>query len=176
MYTYLMFERKNEKELVEFLTSETWYFHGQENPTEESIRNNINKGFYSEDGNVTFWILHEQDKIGIIRIFDLEDPICLFDIRLRESDRGKGIGKEALRWLCDYVFKNFPEMIRIEGHTRQDNFAMRKTFYNSGFVKESLNRQAWRQNGKLYDSVGYAMIREDWLNNTITIIEDHFRY
>lgn len=38
MYIYLEFENKKVDELVEFLTSEAWSFHGQENPTEESIR------------------------------------------------------------------------------------------------------------------------------------------
>lgn len=33
MYTYLEFENNMVDELVKFLTSETWCFHGQENPT-----------------------------------------------------------------------------------------------------------------------------------------------
>lgn len=176
MYTYLEFENKMVDELVEFLTSETWSFHGQENPTEESIRENLANGNYNENGNQTFWIMDNHTKIGLIRIFDLEDPICLFDLRLKEKVRGKGIAKHVLNWLSTYVFNNYTHITRIEGHTRYDNFAMRKTFFNSGFVKESYNRRSWRQSGQLFDSVGYAMIREDWENNTKTIIEDNFPY
>ncbi|NRS49659.1 GNAT family N-acetyltransferase [Brevibacillus sp. HB2.2] len=176
MYIYLEFENKMVDELVEFLTSETWSFHGQENPTEESIRENVANGNYNENGNQTFWIMDNHTKIGLIRVFDLEDPICLFDLRLKEKFRGKGIAKDVLNWLSTYVFKKYTHIIRIEGHTRYDNFAMRKTFFNSGFVKESYNRRSWRQGGQLFDSVGYAMIREDWENNTKTIIEDTFPY
>ena len=176
MYTYLELENKMVDELVEFLTSETWSFHGQENPTEESIRKNLANGNYTGNGNQTFWIMDHHTKIGLIRIFDLEDPICAFDLRLTEKVRGKGIAKHVLHWLSTYVFSNYTHMIRLEGYTRYDNFAMRKTFFNSGFVKESYNRRSWRQSGQLFDSVGYAMIREDWENHTKTIIEDNFPY
>lgn len=176
MYTYEEFDSSKVDELVEFLTSEQWKYHGQEYPTEESIRENVANGYYNRDGNRTFWMVEGETKIGLIRIFDLEDPICLFDLRLKEIARGKGIGRQALLWLCNYIFENYPHMIRIEGHTRCDNYAMRKTFYNSGFVKESYHRKAWRQNRNLFDSVGYAMIREDWEKNTITHVEDNFPY
>ncbi|WP_407681735.1 GNAT family N-acetyltransferase [Pseudalkalibacillus salsuginis] len=111
-------------------------FHGQENPTEESIRKNLANGNYNKNENQTFWIMDNHTKIGLIRIFDLEDPVCLFDLRLKEKVRGKGIAKHVLNWLSTYVFNNYPHIIRIEGHTRYDNFAMRKTFFNSGFVIE----------------------------------------
>lgn len=176
MYSYIEFENNMVDELLNFLTSETWHFHGQENPTEESIRRNLANGYYNGNGNKTFWIVDDHIKIGLLRIFDLEDPICLFDLRLKEKFRGKGIGKQAVIWLTDYIFKNYSHIIRIEGHTRHDNYAMRKTFFNSGFVKESYNRKSWRQSGKLFDSVGYAMIREDWEHHTQTLIEDHFPY
>ena len=176
MYTYLEFENNMIDELVDFLTSETWSFHGQENPDEKSIRNNVAKGNYNENGNQTFWIMENHTKIGLIRIFDLEDPICLFDLRLKEKVRGKGIARHVLDWLSTYVFTHYTHIIRIEGHTRYDNFAMRKTFFNSGFVKESYNRKSWRQSGQLFDSVGYAMIREDWENQTQTLIKDNFPY
>ncbi|MBP2240716.1 RimJ/RimL family protein N-acetyltransferase [Cytobacillus eiseniae] len=176
MYTYIEFNQTMADELVEFLTSETWSFHGQENPTEESIRKNVANGFYNENGNQTFWIVDNHSKIGIIRIFDLDDPICLFDLRLKKKVRGKGMAKHVLHWLSAYVFNTYTHIIRIEGHTRSDNLAMRKTFFNSGFVKEAYNRRSWRQSGQLFDSVGYAMIREDWENNTKTIVDDHFPY
>lgn len=176
MYAYLEFEDKMIDELVEFLTSETWKFHGQENPTEESIRKNLANGNYNQSGNQTFWIMDDHTKIGLIRIFDLEDSTCLFDLRLKEKVRGKGIAKHVLQWLSTYIFNNYSHIIRIEGHTRYDNLAMRKTFFNSGFVKESYTRRSWRQGGQLFDSVGYAMIKEDWENNTQTIIEDNIPY
>jgi RimJ/RimL family protein N-acetyltransferase len=176
MITFLQFEHTMSDELIDFLTSEKWSFHGQENPTEESIKKSLENGFYTDNGNRTFWILHNNDKVGLIRLFDLEDPICLFDLRLKEKWRRKGLGQEAVRWLTNFVFSNYPEMIRIEGHTRFDNYAMRKTFFNSGYVKEAYHRKSWRQSGELFDSVGYAMIRSDWESNTKTTIKDCFQF
>ncbi|BCN29827.1 GNAT family N-acetyltransferase [Anaeromicropila herbilytica] len=53
---------------------------------------------------------------------------------------------------------------RIEANTREDNYGMRCVFHKSGFVKEAHYRKAW----KGYDSIGYAIIREDWKNGVIT--------
>ncbi|RXJ04249.1 N-acetyltransferase [Anaerobacillus alkaliphilus] len=176
MLSFLEVSHEMQDELVEFLTKERWPFHGDENPTEESIRERFLKGVYTERGSKTFWITLDDKKIGLIRLFDLEDPTCLFDLRLKEANRGHGLGAEAVNWLTNYVFTNYPEITRIEGHTRQDNYAMRKTFYHCGYVKEAYHRKAWPQNGREYDSVGYAIIKDDWKNGTTTPIEDRFEY
>jgi RimJ/RimL family protein N-acetyltransferase len=176
MFSFIEFQKEMIDDLVDFITKDTWPFHGQPNPNEESVRASYQKGFYTENGNQTFWITNNDENIGLIRLFDLEDPTCLFDIRLKKEFRGKGLGAFALKWLSHHVFLNYSDIIRIEGHTRSDNFAMRKTFYNSGFVKEAYHRQAWPQEGRLFDSVGYAMLRNDWENKTITLINDKFAY
>jgi RimJ/RimL family protein N-acetyltransferase len=172
MLKFVEFDKGMLEELIVFLTTNHWPFHGQEYPKEESIRKSFEQGFYTENGNQTFWIIKDEKRIGMIRLFDLEDPTCLFDIRLKESHRGHGLGIPAVRWISSYVFENFPHMIRVEGHTRSDNIAMRKTFHNSGFVKEAYHRDGWPQRDQLFDSVGYAILRSDWENNTITKIED----
>ena len=56
---------------------------------------------------------------------------------LRIISRGFGYGPKALRLITEFVFGLPEEKIRLEGHTRQDNFAMRKTFERAGFVKEA---------------------------------------
>lgn len=176
MFHYKELTRNMDNELVEFLTSETWPFHGQEKPSEDSIREALKNGFYTENGNKTFWINDNGEDIGIIRVFDLEDPTCLFDLRLKEKDRGKGFGFFCVKWLSDYVFTTYPHIIRIEAHTRIENLAMRKTLYKCGYVKEAYHRSAWPQGSKLFDSVGYAVIRRDWEGDTVTLIDDNFEY
>ncbi|WP_235857666.1 GNAT family N-acetyltransferase [Paenibacillus albiflavus] len=106
----------------------------------------------------------------MIRFFDVSDPIIMFDLRIRSEHRGKGVGVQALRWIVSYAFSEFPEAIRIEGHTRVDNVLMRALFAKSIFVLEAYHRKSWSQAGQLFDSVGYAVIREDWENNKITPI------
>lgn len=176
MLSFMELKDDQIEELVHFLTTESWPFHGQVNPSEESVRSSFQKGFYNKGSNQTFWMIESGEKIGIIRLFDLEDPTCLFDIRFKKMSRGKGLGVSALEWIVEHVFSSFAHIIRVEGHTRSDNFAMRKTFHKSGFVKEAYHRDAWPQAGKLFDSVGYAMIRNDWEHKRITYIKDDFPY
>ncbi|MGD7043242.1 GNAT family N-acetyltransferase [Jeotgalibacillus proteolyticus] len=126
---------------------------------------------YDKDKEI-FWIELEQKKIGLIVIHDSSDTIPLFDIRLEEKARGKGIGELALKWLTQYIFSHPVKKIRIEAYTRSDNTAMRKTLHKCGFVKEGYLRQAWEhEDGSVFDSVCYAIIRNDWENQTRTPIK-----
>ena len=123
--------------------------------------------FYHEAPE-TFWIILDEQKVGIIIIDDIEDTIPLFDLRLTEHARGKGIGVKSLLWLKDYLFGDKGK-IRIEGYTRADNLAMRKCFTNAGFVKEGYLRNAWEnEDGTISDSVLYASIFDDWKEKKIT--------
>lgn len=160
------------EELVQFLTSDSWPYHGVESPAESDIRKAYENGAYHNENTRTFWIIDQggHQKIGLIRLFDVSDPIVMFDLRIRSEYRGKGIGKSALSWIVSHVFSEYPEAIRIEGHTRVDNTAMQALFAKSLFVLEAYHRKSWRQAGLLFDSIGYAVIREDWENNQVTPI------
>jgi RimJ/RimL family protein N-acetyltransferase len=93
----------------------------------------------------------------------------VFDLRVAEKERGKGIGTGALRWLTSYIFENLPAARRIEGYTRIDNIAMRKTFRTVGYIKEAHHRKSWNSaGGTWYDAIGYCMLREDWESGEIT--------
>ncbi|SFJ78764.1 GNAT family N-acetyltransferase [Thermoflavimicrobium dichotomicum] len=165
-------------ELIHFLTSETWEYHGQSNLSAQEIMTAYQNEKYTGDGNQTFWILFGEKKAGLIRIFDLHDPTPLFDLRILKSYRGREIGEVAVKWLTDYIFTHYPEKTRIEGTTRQDNWAMRKVFHKCGFVKESHYRKAWpSQDGRIYDAVGYAILREDWEEKKTTPVDwNDFEY
>ena len=68
------------------------------------------------------------------------------------------------------MFAGFPGIRRIEGTTRQDNWAMRRAFRTCGYVKEAHYRQAWPgRDGRIYDAVGYAILRSDWQAGAITM-------
>ncbi len=157
-------------ELIEFLTSDTWEFYGTPNPKPERIRESYKNNYYSGDDCKTFWIiLDENTKAGILRIYDLEDDTPMFDIRVLSKYKGMGIGTEAVNWLVKYIFSNCSDAERIEANTRQDNYAMRCVFNKCNFVKEAHYRKAWVGNdGKPYDSIGYGITKEDWLNGKPT--------
>lgn len=158
------------EELVDLLCSNYWPFHSNQILNRTTIRRAVERGYYA-DGRETFWITLDEQKVGIIIIDDIEDTIPLFDLRLTEKARGKGIGVKSLLWLKDYLYGE-KKKLRIEGYTRADNLAMRKCFTNAGFVKEGYLRNAWEnENGTVTDAVLYASIYGDWKENKITQIK-----
>ncbi len=172
--TYRRVEPGDADRLVVFLTGDTWPFHGSPVVTAEKARQWIATGRFHGDDNRAFWIAVEGADAGLIRLMDLGDSTPLFDLRLRAQYRGKGIGGQALRWLTEYLFNEFPAIRRVEGNTRQDNLAMRRAFQRAGYVKEAHYREAWpTDGGEVYDAVGYAILRRDWLAGTTTTPEWH---
>lgn len=165
--------------LVEFLTSDTWDFHGVPNPTPEKIRSDYKNQVYSGNNSKTFWVILDPNiKVGIIRLYDLQDNTPLFDIRILSKYKGIGIGTTTINFIINYIFNNFSDTNRIEGNTRQDNYAMRCVFHKCGFAKEAHYRKSWEgKNRKLYDAIGYGITKEDWQNRKITPVNwDDFKY
>ncbi len=154
-------------ELIELLITNQWSYHSNPHVAENEIKEKVEKGYYS-NGRETFWIIVDEQKLGILIIDDIEDTIPLFDLRLTPNARGKGIGVQTLQWLQNYLFGERGK-IRIEGYTRADNLAMRKCFTNAGFVKEGYLRNAWENaDGTIHDTVLYASIFGDWKEHKIT--------
>ncbi|MFC9540317.1 GNAT family N-acetyltransferase [Lysinibacillus sp. NPDC056959] len=166
---YKLFEDEIE-DLVELLTQNKWIYHTEQNVKEESVRKGYAEGYYYSDRE-TYWIIDNEEKVGIIIIHDIRDTIPLFDIRLSTRYRGKGYGVKTLLWLQDYLFGEKGK-IRIEGYTRVDNISMRKCFTKAGFVKEGYLRNAWENaDGTITDSILYGAIKDDWILGRTTPIK-----
>ncbi|MEK4487474.1 GNAT family N-acetyltransferase [Psychrobacillus sp. FSL H8-0484] len=165
---------EEQEQLIHFMTTNTWPYHGNSHPARELIEKTIEEGGYQSDEVKTFWVENEEsEQVGIVKIYDLQDEIPLFDLRIADEARGRGYGPSALKLLAEYVFQLPEAKIRLEGHTRQDNFAMRKTFERAGFVKEAQLRQAWfsPKESSYYDAVTYGMTREDFIKGTATPVK-----
>jgi RimJ/RimL family protein N-acetyltransferase len=165
--------------LVEFLKADTWEYHGNSSPSEEEIKRGYNNGVYTGEYCKTFWILLNEDvRVGMIRIFDLEDSTPLFDIRILSNYRGMGIGQHTIKWVTNYIFNTYEDKDRIEGYTRQDNYGMRTVFHRCGYMKEAHHRRAWKDKyGNFYDAIGYGILRGGWKENKRTAIDwDDFKY
>lgn len=159
--------------LVRFLTSEDWPFHVNNRLSQDKVFGMIEEGSFDGSNHESFWILDSsKNEIGFIRLFDLEDiddGYPLFDLRIRAEHRGRGLGKTAVQWLTGYLFEKHPQLERIVGTTRADNLSMRKTFRNSGYVKEGHFRKDWpSSSGECYDTVKYGILREDWVSGITT--------
>ncbi|MEQ4723554.1 GNAT family N-acetyltransferase [Nonomuraea sp. B19D2] len=154
--------------LVDFLTRQDWPFHaGTQDP--EAVKSRAADGLYDNEETRTFWVLADGQRAGLIRLQDLADDTPLFDLRIGQECRGRGLGTKAVTWLTGHLFTELPHINRIEGTTRQDNHAMRAVFRKSGYAKEAHYRESWPgQDGRPHDAVGYAILRRDWLSGTVT--------
>lgn len=156
-------------ELINFILADFWEYHVEEKPSEVILKEKIEEGYYMSDNTVTLWIVIDQRRVGFIRLFDLKDNTCLFDVRIASSERQKGLGVLSLEKMIDYVFSTYPHIVRIEGYTRIDNVPMQKCFDKTLFVKEAHHRKSWlSEDGRFVDSIGYAVTRDDWTNNCKT--------
>ncbi|MCC9204189.1 GNAT family N-acetyltransferase [Arthrobacter sp. zg-Y769] len=155
-----------------FLTANRFPFHVNPAPGESLANKRVAEGHYWSGESQGYWVQHGGEDIGLAVLEGLADENLDFDLRLAESRRGRGLGADVVRALCGLAFTELPQIIRVEGQTREDNIAMRKTFLRAGFVKEAHYRQAWpTADGTRVASVGYAILRSDWENNTVTPLE-----
>lgn len=162
---------EEQEPLIHFLTTNIWPYHVQSHPGREIIEKAIEDGGYESEEVKTFWIENDEfQKVGVVQLYDLQDDIPIFDLRIAEQHREKGYGLIGLRLVTEYVFGLSEHKIRLEGHTRQDNVAMRRTFERVGFVKEAHFRKAWYvpKEKKYYDAITYGITREDFIDGTTT--------
>lgn len=171
--TFVALKEADTEEIVDFLVSNSFPFHVQPAVQERDVRAKISAGRFWNEDTQGYWITDDGCRVGMVALEDLQEDDCpVFDLRLAEEQRGKGLGVKVLRALCGLVFENMPQVLRFEGQTREDNIAMRKTFLQAGFVKEAHYRMGWPTNdGRYLASVAYAILRQDWANNTVTTFD-----
>ncbi|MFJ4161052.1 GNAT family N-acetyltransferase [Microbacterium testaceum] len=156
--------------LTAFLTANTFPFHVRARSTLEQVEDAVRAGSWGGDDVETLWIDDETDgRVGVIRLEDLRDATAMVDLRLAERARGRGYGAQALAAATDRVFSRHPEVIRLEGQTREDNVAMRRVFERCGWVREAYYRDGWPVEGEEpVASVAYSVLRRDWASGTTT--------
>lgn len=157
-------------ELVSFLTRNVFPFHVRRQPTGEQVSAAIEAGEWGGDETETFWIEDgERGRVGIVRLDDLADATAMVDLRLDEPHRGLGLGAAALTAATDRVFRQHPGVLRLEGQTREDNIAMRRTFERCGWILEAYYRDRWPVvDSEPAVSVAYSVLRRDWASGTTT--------
>lgn len=155
--------------IIDFLSSQTFPFHVYPTLSADDARRRLERGDLDGPDHAAYWVVAGTERVGLTVLDDLEDETPLFDLRLADHVRGRGLGVLALRALTDEVFKHFPDARRFEGQTRADNIAMRRTFLAAGWVKEAHYREAWpTRDGDPRDAVAYAILRRDWTAGTST--------
>ena len=158
-------------EFTRFMTRNSFPFHQNANPTDEQVGATIDGGGYRR--RAPLWIDEtEHGRVGIAVLDAINGAAPTFDLRLGTRYRGLGLGAPILRELATFVFANYPAANRLEGQTRADHLAMRRTFARAGFVKEAHYRDGWPMSGgEPLASVGYAILRRDWKSGTTTPVD-----
>lgn len=147
---------------IDFLTSNEWPFHGSPCLTyDQAARVSL-----AGDDIASFWMRADAEAIGLIRAFDLDDLDAgspLFDLRIAEGHRGRGVGRAAVTWLTDHLFNTYLELNRIEATTRHDNLAMQRLFEWCRYRPEGRMLEAWmNDDGTRSDTLTYAILRREW--------------
>ncbi|MGO4296359.1 GNAT family N-acetyltransferase [Glutamicibacter sp. MCAF14] len=167
--TFEAMEPGHRGRIIEFLSANSFPFHVRGNPSAAEAAKSVDQGRYWNNGSQGFWIIQHGGILGMVVLEDLDEDTPMFDLRLAQDFRGRGLGVPILKALCSKVFADFPGILRFEGQTREDNIAMRKTFLRAGFLKEAHYRMAWPTgDGRHLASVAYAILRQDWESGTTT--------
>jgi RimJ/RimL family protein N-acetyltransferase len=134
--------------------------------TKNQILNSYNDGQYWNDDKRYFIIEVENKPIGEAVIHKalnypsagVELAICIDEIEFRR----KGYGKIVIGMLLDYVFKNQPEINRVQAIMDVDNEASIRLFEGCRFKREGILRGISYHHGVFRDSLMYSMLRDDW--------------
>ena len=75
---------------------------------------------------------------------------------------GRGLGSDALRLWCEYLWVALPQIERLDLRTWSGNAGMQRLALKLGFREEARFRHARLVNGTFYDSLGFGLLREEW--------------
>lgn len=75
---------------------------------------------------------------------------------------GRGMGYEALGLWSDYLFREIPEIARLDLRTWSGNYGMARLALKLGYQLEACFRKARIVKGQYYDGLGYGVLREEW--------------
>ncbi len=169
--TFERFREDEAEELVTLLSGNAWPFQVSSSPTPEKVRAWIAEGIFSGDAQELHWVVAPGgERVGALHLEELDKPTATTDFRLRVDMRGRGYGRAMARFAADHVFSAHPSVVRVDVKTRVDNVAMRRVMAASpGWVLEAYYRRSWPDAaGTYHDSVGYAILRDDWATGAVT--------
>ena len=119
-WVHLTFERVGTDDsgsVVSFLAGNDWPFHSV---TQLSVAE-AESMTVANEATRSFWICDVGTVLGLVRLLDLDDiddgsPV--FDLRIVNGHRRRGVGTAAVKWLSGYLFVEYPGLHRIEATTR----------------------------------------------------------
>ena len=108
---------------------------------------------------------HELAGAAVLHMIDNYNRSAHIGVSLRPAFRGRGLGVDTVRVLCEYAFR-VRGLHRLAIETLSNNDAMLRTAQRVGFVREGVWRKAAWVNGSFVDEVFFGMLVEEWGEKT----------
>lgn len=99
--------------------------------------------------------------IGIIIGSDIQRVTAEIGYWLGESYWKRGIATEALKRTTDYIFTNFPDLVRIWAAVFEYNKPSMNVLEKAGFQFEGIRKKGAIKNGLIIDEYVYVQFRND---------------
>ena len=117
----------------------------------------------NEDETFAFAITLDDKVIGSIGVFrqqNIHRQTAEMGYYIAEEYWGKGIMTDAVKQICEYVFKN-SDILRIYAETFAYNTGSCRVLEKAGFQYEGTLRNNAVKNGKVIDMKMYSLLREE---------------
>ena len=98
---------------------------------------------------------------AVVWSIDLHNRSAHLGMGLRPAFRGRGLGTDVVRALCEYGF-TVRGLHRLQIETLASNPAMLKAAERAGFTREGTLRQAAWVTGEFVDEVILGLLAADW--------------
>ena len=96
--------------------------------------------------------------ISVIKLNDVNRKTAEIGYWIGEEFQNKGIMKKAVKMVIEEAFERM-DIVRIEAEIFETNIPSRKVLQNNGFKLEGRKEKSIFKNGKIMDSLIYAIIK-----------------
>ena len=155
--TIRQFDESDLDALNGLIMTNDWPFHNNKITEPKTIE-------YFTDSTKTLLAVRQNETLGYVRIEEFIDGDSpLFDIRIKATERGNGLGIALIKAAETAVFTELPHTVRFEGTTRIDNLPMLSLFEKMAWCRESHYRKGWKlAEGEYIDAIGFSILRDEW--------------
>jgi diamine N-acetyltransferase len=166
-----LFLRALEKEDLQFLyelenNPLIWEISGTVTPYSKSVLQfyleNAHRDIYEVKQLRLVICATDGNSLGLIDLFDFDPKHKRAGVGIvivKDTDRNKGIGAEAITLLCDYAFRTL-ELKQLYANILEENQRATYLFQKLGFVKVGVKRDWISSNGQYKNEVLFQKINK----------------
>ena len=131
-------------------------------PTHESTHQTWFASLGKNEHRIFFAVRDSSDRLlGYIQLIDVDAIHRVAELTIRlglESERGRGVGTEAMRLVLDHAWRDL-NLNRVWLRVFSDNARAIRAYEKVGFLKEGVLRQGAYINGRFVDVVVMGTLR-----------------